>query len=402
MELKIDGLNVLLLEEGWLASQPMDIRNLRIFNSANTKIREGTFSGLHSNHLKLLEIVSSEITTLQKKLFMGMGLNCFVFRSPTSTQRIEVEKRAMEGVQDTLQELEMHEYILGVESLQNLVGKEAAELDGVVKLDLSYNTIKVLPNSAFSNVRNSQQIFLMGSKIEFIEQSAFDSLYGLKQIFLNSNMLKTLPDGLFKGIRSLNEESIYLHDNPWVCDCSLLWLYKYMEDGKVNCQSPPMCNDGTLFVDEKDCEDDDHTSSPAPALPKTIKVTCGAPTRFRSNTSDDPSELTVVFDSLNLLIEELNDQELTLKYNESIAGSYFLWFKMQHSNKPQCTRLLHNNFVINNTIPATTYIFCLIPANESDDEIKVNQGQQVLSDLKDVFRFPHSTVSHGRLSQCGI
>ncbi|KAM8865403.1 platelet glycoprotein Ib beta chain [Synchiropus picturatus] len=67
---------------------------------------------------------------------------------------------------------------------------------------------------------------------------------GTKQLRLHKNQLSTLPNGFLDHLPDL--QSVTLHDNPWVCDCGVLYLRAWLRRHPpthtshvaVNCSSP--------------------------------------------------------------------------------------------------------------------------------------------------------------------
>ncbi|XP_026855574.1 platelet glycoprotein Ib beta chain [Electrophorus electricus] len=75
---------------------------------------------------------------------------------------------------------------------------------------------------------------------------------GAAELRLHSNRLTALPAGLLDGARDLRR--VTLHDNPWACDCAVLylraWLLKQTDNAlikNVSCNSPPSLR-GRLVV----------------------------------------------------------------------------------------------------------------------------------------------------------
>lgn len=65
------------------------------------------------------------------------------------------------------------------------------------------------------------------------------------ELHLQNNLLSSLPNGLLDDLTSLR--TVFLHGNPWVCDCGILylraWLLRQPPSFKshlaVNCSFPP-------------------------------------------------------------------------------------------------------------------------------------------------------------------
>ncbi|NXW46854.1 GPIX protein, partial [Nyctiprogne leucopyga] len=63
-----------------------------------------------------------------------------------------------------------------------------------------------------------------------------------KRLYLQNNSLSSLPPGALDSLRSLEE--LKLSDNPWHCDCHILYLKLWLEDisapslANIRCASP--------------------------------------------------------------------------------------------------------------------------------------------------------------------
>lgn len=62
-----------------------------------------------------------------------------------------------------------------------------------------------------------------------------------KQLYLQNNSLTTVPTGVFDGLVSLEEVNVL--NNPWNCDCHILYLKLWLEDfnsslTNLSCASP--------------------------------------------------------------------------------------------------------------------------------------------------------------------
>ncbi|UJR08620.1 hypothetical protein I4U23_012879 [Adineta vaga] len=94
------------------------------------------------------------------------------------------------------------------------------------RLDLSSNRLRAIKMDMFQGLQEMNNLQLDHNEISCIESEAFNDLKRLEIITLNSNNLTTLPMLPFEQFRNLRV--LRLHDNPFMCDCRLLWLAKYL------------------------------------------------------------------------------------------------------------------------------------------------------------------------------
>ncbi|XP_019639866.1 PREDICTED: toll-like receptor 13 [Branchiostoma belcheri] len=89
-------------------------------------------------------------------------------------------------------------------------------------LDLSNNKIKNITKSTFEGLGNLAHLNLEANRIAVIG-GAFQRLYGLRHLNLRSNSLAVLNQTTLGPVVSWLE-TIDIADNPFLCDCNLMWF----------------------------------------------------------------------------------------------------------------------------------------------------------------------------------
>uniref|UniRef100_UPI00398E422F amphoterin-induced protein 2-like n=1 Tax=Pristiophorus japonicus TaxID=55135 RepID=UPI00398E422F len=121
-------------------------------------------------------------------------------------------------------------------------------------LDLSSNKLRTLDNSSFQGLNSLETLLLYNNQVTHISTAAFEGLNKLHKLYLSQNLLSRFPLQLYKGKSKLPllelldlsfnkltsvpvlqlstlsvrlQSSLYLHANPFTCDCSFYTMVTY-------------------------------------------------------------------------------------------------------------------------------------------------------------------------------
>ncbi|XP_014109750.1 PREDICTED: immunoglobulin superfamily member 10 [Pseudopodoces humilis] len=109
-------------------------------------------------------------------------------------------------------------------------------LNSLVRLHMDHNQIEFVNPNVFYGLTSLRLVHLDGNLLQQLHPDTFVTLsYSqifrisfLKHISLSDNMLTSLPQEMFSYMSEL--ESIYLHGNPWSCDCSLQGFAEWAQE----------------------------------------------------------------------------------------------------------------------------------------------------------------------------
>ncbi|XP_004867435.1 matrix-remodeling-associated protein 5 [Heterocephalus glaber] len=128
------------------------------------------------------------------------------------------------------------------------------DLSSLQVFKFSYNKLRVITRQTFQGLSNLMRLHVDHNKIEFIHPQAFQGLLSLRllhlegnqlqqlhpgtfstftlldhfrlstlrHLYLAENMMQRLPGGILQSMPLL--ENLYLHGNPWACDCEMKWF----------------------------------------------------------------------------------------------------------------------------------------------------------------------------------
>ncbi|CAH1780993.1 unnamed protein product [Owenia fusiformis] len=129
------------------------------------------------------------------------------------------------------------------------------DLIKVEEIDLSINSIELLPPSLLNNTKGLTKLNLVGNMVSHWEPNFFDATENLKDLNLGNNLISLVNSSSMKGLLSL--ERMNLSGNPFACNCDLVWFRLWWVNStnitfpglsKMMCNSPKNLA-GTYFMD---------------------------------------------------------------------------------------------------------------------------------------------------------
>ncbi|XP_053246257.1 immunoglobulin superfamily member 10 isoform X3 [Podarcis raffonei] len=108
-------------------------------------------------------------------------------------------------------------------------------LVSLVRLHMDHNQIEFVNPKAFYGLTSLKLVHLEGNLLKQLHSDTFVTLCylqmfktsSIKHIYLSDNLLSSLPRDIFTYMSEL--ESLYLHGNPWACDCEMKWFGEWAE-----------------------------------------------------------------------------------------------------------------------------------------------------------------------------
>ncbi|XP_066571076.1 matrix-remodeling-associated protein 5 [Amia ocellicauda] len=117
-------------------------------------------------------------------------------------------------------------------------------LSSLVRLHLDHNAIEFIEPFCFSGLTTLKLLQLEGNQLRdvhpntFITLSFLGTFWGssLRHLYLSDNKLENLLPGTLQHLSKL--EVLYLHGNPWTCDCQQRWLLEWNKrsPGVIKCK----------------------------------------------------------------------------------------------------------------------------------------------------------------------
>ncbi|KAF1372410.1 hypothetical protein PFLUV_G00265100 [Perca fluviatilis] len=97
----------------------------------------------------------------------------------------------------------------------------------IVKMDLSWNTIKHLRPKQFLLSKDLKMLNLSGNSLQHIDTGAFAGLLYLRELDLSNNSLHYFQYGVLEDLYFLRKLS--LENNPWICDYNIHYLIYWLK-----------------------------------------------------------------------------------------------------------------------------------------------------------------------------
>ncbi|XP_075065190.1 amphoterin-induced protein 2 [Mixophyes fleayi] len=153
----------------------------------------------------------------------------------------------------------LHTLILNHNTISSISTGSFSTIPNVRYLDLSSNNLRTLSNPVFQELRMLEVLLLYNNQLTHIDSGAFGGLHRLQKLYLSYNALAHFPLDLYVGRSKLAElvlldishnnlqtvpvqqislisarqlSGMYLHENPFLCDCHLnmmlnFWFHRH-------------------------------------------------------------------------------------------------------------------------------------------------------------------------------
>uniref|UniRef100_UPI00358ED063 leucine-rich repeat transmembrane protein FLRT1-like isoform X1 n=2 Tax=Myxine glutinosa TaxID=7769 RepID=UPI00358ED063 len=241
-------LQVLILDDNKFKEFPLELpeclHNLKLQEndirviSRSTLTRLPCLKELHleSNSLSehTIELGSfKQLTSLTKLFLSDNNFSAVPLELPLGLEVLHMERNRIHSLSEHsfVNLTNLKELFLDGNSLKNagIHVQAFSDLKNLQIISFKENGFTTLPEHLPDSL---QKIYLGENNIAVILPNTLSHMANLSELILSRNKLSNLAFEAFDGVNKLR--NLLLWNNPWICDCRLLWLKKRMLNKSMN------------------------------------------------------------------------------------------------------------------------------------------------------------------------
>ncbi|XP_072674722.1 matrix-remodeling-associated protein 5-like [Canis lupus baileyi] len=199
-----------------------------------------------SKHVERINLGFNSIQALSETSFAGL----------TKLELLMIHGNDIPSIPDgALRDLSsLQVFKISYNKLRVITGQTLQGLWSLMRLHMDHNKIEFIHPQAFKGLTSLRLLHLEGNLLHQLHPGTFSTftfldyfrLSTIRHLYLADNMIRTLPTGMLQNMPLL--ENLYLHGNPWSCDCEMKWFLEWdaKSKGTLKCKKDKAYEGGQL------------------------------------------------------------------------------------------------------------------------------------------------------------
>ncbi|XP_027465322.1 matrix-remodeling-associated protein 5 isoform X1 [Zalophus californianus] len=199
-----------------------------------------------SKHVERINLGFNSIQALSETSFAGL----------TKLELLMIHGNDIPSIPDgALRDLSsLQVFKFSYNKLRVITAQTLQGLWSLMRLHIDHNKIEFIHPQAFNGLTSLRLLHLEGNMLHQLHPGTFSTLTFLdyfrlstiRHLYLADNMIRTLPTGMLQNMPLL--ENLYLHGNPWSCDCEMKWFLEWdaKSKGTLKCKKDKAYEGGQL------------------------------------------------------------------------------------------------------------------------------------------------------------
>ncbi|XP_012512268.1 PREDICTED: matrix-remodeling-associated protein 5 [Propithecus coquereli] len=199
-----------------------------------------------SKHVERINLGFNSIQSLSETSFAGL----------TKLELLMIHGNEIPNIPDgALRDLtSLQVFKFSYNKLRVISARTLQGLSSLLRLHIDHNKIEFIHPQAFSGLTSLRLLHLEGNRLQQLHPATFSTfsfldyfrLSTIRHLYLAENMIRTLPAGMLRNMPLL--ENLYLHGNPWSCDCEMRWFLEWdaRSKGILKCKKDKAYEGGQL------------------------------------------------------------------------------------------------------------------------------------------------------------
>ncbi|XP_075167796.1 uncharacterized protein LOC142239950 [Haematobia irritans] len=278
------------------------------------EIQEGAFQQISVTNLKILQMLNSQLSVIEKSTFEGLK-SLEIFNMTNSIYGSTFyEKDCFKPFTNNLQTLQILQQSQTPQSIDLNIWFHGNNFTNLKIVDLRDNNFRnVFTNETFATLGRVQTLNLSNCNLTHLPVNIFDAMIPtLHYLDLSKNYLTTLDSELLMKFGGL--QSLAIGNNIWDCNCSNWPSLKELKENlfsivfdkmESQCFTPLDLRGENLFDMELDCSDGESTTFSTTIVIETSRTTQTDEVETTGITVTTPSYLTTTESSGNTTYPEI-------------------------------------------------------------------------------------------------